>query len=132
MDNLNASDLQPGTRVDITIRLAEVHGHGGPGWVIFDLDHGPRLTLPVDHPSVTVDPVASHWPPRPGQVWRTPDGREFFIRKHLCTHEPGTCFAEVELVSADGEEPPYPLETTVPAAFRPLTLVYPRPEDGAR
>ncbi|HEY9476523.1 MAG TPA: hypothetical protein VIS06_22075 [Mycobacteriales bacterium] len=74
--------FQPGEIVDITIKGARVESHDGDGMIV-NLGGTARITIPVVLPSdsatVTVEGVApAEWPPQPGDLWRSADGRVWF------------------------------------------------------
>lgn len=69
---LSPEAVGDGDVVDILIKGARVMCSGGPGFALVALDKGPQVTVPVDHPTVTVSRVAPQWwPPRPGDIIRT-------------------------------------------------------------
>ncbi len=131
--------FRPGELVDITIRGAKVQPEGAPTLLVVTLagdDDGPRMVMPAEHSSMTVERVAPpEWPPRQGDLWRDRNGSLWFAyREPARTDGYGTLAGAY--IAMKASDPAYPHERTrsdqLLSGYGPLTLVhreYPDPDD---
>jgi hypothetical protein len=87
-----------GELVNLEFRRLPVVSADGTHLVCQLPNTGGQLVMPLDHAGLTVTRVApKEWPPRPGDIWETADGRQWFAR-----HDIG---AGVRLACEDANSP---------------------------
>jgi hypothetical protein len=75
-----------GSRVKVTVegRVTSCTPSTGIPALVIACDNGRLHSFLLDDETVEVTAVApKDWPPQAGDLWATPDGREWFVRKTL-------------------------------------------------